>query len=453
MCPGLGLTSQMSGAIQETGLFGKCCVPHLDESLRPQLAPDQVPRRSNGLGLSLETEGKPLMRDRIRGWARALAWGVAVLLLAQIAALPAAAEVRAWLFWHEGCPHCEGARAALADIAEAAPDLVLTEVELGESAEGDTLFDWANAQFGNATSAVPFFIVGEAATVGYSDGLGTADTYRAMIADCRATGCADVLSARAPVKVPGMVAAGEVTLPLIGTVTLADLSLPALTLVLAAVDGFNPCAMWVLAILIGFLLGVEDRRRMWVLGLVFLGATGVMYLAIMAAWLNVVLWLGALAWLRLAVGVAALTAGGYYLKSWWTDPVGVCKVTSPGRRRSITERFRAVVAQPSLLLAALGIAALAVGVNLIELVCSAGIPAVYTQALAMHDLPAAGHYAYLLLYIAVFLLDDTAIFVTAMLTLRFVASAGSYARLSHLVGGVVLIGLGAVMILRPDLLA
>ena len=111
------------------------------------------------------------------------------------------------------------------------------------------------------------------------------------------------------------------------------------------------------------------------------------------------------------------------------------------------------MAQPSLLLAALGIAALAVGVNLIELVCSAGIPAVYTQALAMHDLPAAGHYAYLLLYLAVFLLDDAAILVTALVTLRFVASAGAWTRLSHLVGGVVLMVLGAVMIFRPDLLA
>lgn len=393
------------------------------------------------------------MRDRVIGRANGVARILAVLALLLAAAAPAAAEVRAWLFWHEGCPHCAGARAALSEIAAADPDLVLTEVEVGAGAETDALFDWASTQFGNATSAVPFFIVGEAATVGYSDGLDTAGTYRAMIADCRAAGCADVLSTRAPVRVPGMVTTGEVSLPLIGTVTLADLSLPALTVVLAAVDGFNPCAMWVLAILIGFLLGVEDRRRMWVLGLVFLGATAVMYFAIMAAWLNVVLWLGALAWLRLAVGTAALAAGAWYLKSWWADPAGVCKVTSPGRRRSITDRFRAVVAQPSLLLAALGIAALAVGVNLIELVCSAGIPAVYTQALAMHDLPAAGHYAYLLLYLAVFLLDDAAILVTALVTLRFVASAGAWTRLSHLVGGLVLLVLGAVMIFRPDLLA
>ena len=117
------------------------------------------------------------------------------------------------------------------------------------------------------------------------------------------------------------------------------------------------------------------------------------------------------------------------------------------------ERFRALVEEPSLLTASLGIAALAVVTNMIELVCSAGVPAVYTQLLAMHELPPAAHYGYLLLYIAVFLLDDVVIFVCAMVLLRSVTATGRIARISHLVGGVVLCALGAVMVLRPDLLA
>ena len=242
-------------------------------------------------------------------------------------------------------------------------------------------------------------------------------------------------------------------LPVFGQFNARDASLPVLTVVLAAIDGFNPCAMWVLAILIGFLLGVEDRRRMWTLGLVFLLTTAVMYLAIMAAWLNVVLWLGALAWLRLLVGGVAVAAGIHYLREYWTNPEGVCRVTPAEQRKTITARFRAIVDEPSLFLAALGIAALALAVNLIELVCSAGVPVVFTQVLAMRDLPAMAHYGYLLLYISVFLLDDTAIFVVAMVTMRSVASAGRYARLSHLIGGVVLICLGAILMLRPDLLA
>lgn len=265
------------------------------------------------------------------GGLRVRAGILAALVLAGLmfAAGTATAEVRAWLFWHAGCPHCSGAREALADIAAMTPDLTLTEVEVGRSAEADALFDWASAQFGNTSGAVPFFVVGEGATVGFSSGLETPDTYRAMIDRCRATGCDDVVADRAGGAVPGLVSGGQVTLPVFGAVTLADLSLPVLTVTLAAVDGFNPCAMWVLAILIGFLLGVQDRSRMWLLGCVFLATTGLMYLAVMAAWLNVVLWLGALAWLRLAIGAAAIAAGGYHLKSGWSDPVGVCKVTAP----------------------------------------------------------------------------------------------------------------------------
>jgi hypothetical protein len=255
-----------------------------------------------------------------------------------------------------------------------------------------------------------------------------------------------------PSGAPDQDGGGVITLPVFGDVALESLSLPALTVVLAAVDGFNPCAMWVLALLIGLLLGVEDSRRMWMLGAVFLLATGVMYFAVMAAWLNVVLWLGAVGWIRFAIGALAIGAGVYYLREYWTNPEAVCKVTGAGRKQRFSAAFRAMVDQPSLVLAALGVAVLAVAVNLVELACSAGLPAIYTQALAMHDLPTARYYLYILAYLVIFLFDDTLLFVVAMITLRAAVTTGRYARLSHLVGGVVLLALGAVMVLRPELL-
>jgi hypothetical protein len=112
-----------------------------------------------------------------------------------------------------------------------------------------------------------------------------------------------------------------------------------------------------------------------------------------------------------------------------------------------------MVEQPSLAVAALGVAALAITVNLVELACSAGLPAIYTQALAMHALEPGAYYGYLLLYITVFLLDDTVLFIVAMVTLRAAVTTGRYSRYSHLVGGIVLLVLGAIMVLRPDLLA
>jgi glutaredoxin len=370
----------------------------------------------------------------------------------------ARAETTAYLFWQEGCPHCERARAALDEITAGMPELRLVEIRVGASARNEALFVEALRRLRIETPAVPLFIVGDRHVLGFSPAAGTDQRYRRLLAACAQTTCPDILAAdrfggvRDPAA-PGRPDAGTVDVPLLGQVALADLSLPALTIVLAAVDGFNPCAMWVLAILIGFLLGVADRRRMWTLGAVFLLTTGAMYFAIMAAWLNVVLWIGALSWIRWVIGAVALAAGAHYLREFWTNPEGICRITAAERRASITKRFRAVVEEPSLLLASLGIALLAIGVNLIELVCSAGVPAVFTQVLAMHDLPAAAHYGYLLLYLAVFLLDDTVIFVAAMVTLRSVAATGRFARISHLVGGLVLLGLGALMLLRPDLLS
>ncbi len=391
------------------------------------------------------------------GQAMAKAGRVILLAILMVLCLgpSALAEVKAYLFWQQGCPYCERAKVALAEIGADVPDFTLVQIELGVSAENDALFEKAVERLGIQRPAVPLFVIGDQAVLGFSTGTGTAMRYRGLISGCSAVPCIDLLAAdRVAPRVAGEVPLAQpIEVPFLGAISPATLSLPILTVTLAAVDGFNPCAMWVLAILIGLLLGVEDRWRMWTLGLVFLAATGVMYFAVMAAWLNVILWIGALSWIRLAIGAVAIGAGGYYLREYWTNPEGICRVTPSARRKTIIERFQALVEEPSLLAASLGIALLAIGVNLIELVCSAGIPAIFTQMLAMREVPTATYYGYLMLYLTVFLLDDTAIFVTSMIVLRRVAATGRFARLSHLIGGVVLLALGAVMVLRPDLLA
>jgi hypothetical protein len=374
-----------------------------------------------------------------------------------LSALPVRAEVAVHLFWQQGCPFCALATQELTRIADEDPELTLNRIEVGGVEENDALFLSVVEHFGIDSPGVPLVVIGGRYEIGYA-GNRTLDQYTTMISACRDAPCVDVIAELragaelAPSETQPEDITGIVTLPLVGEVDLSVLSLPVLTVVLAAVDGFNPCAMWVLALLIGLLLGVADHRRMWLLGAVFLLATAAMYFAVMAAWLNVVLWIGAVAWIRVAIGGLAIAAGGYYLREYWTNPEGVCRITPSTRRKTISEAFQSMIEQPSLLVAALGVAALAVGVNLVELVCSAGIPAIYTQALAMHDLPGPSYYGYLMLYLSVFLLDDTVLFVVAMVTLRRAVATGRYARLSHLIGGVVLLSLGAVMVLRPDLL-
>jgi hypothetical protein len=385
-----------------------------------------------------------------------------------LASGPTAAQndgVTAHIFWREGCSYCARAKEAVAEIGQRVEGLRVEEIELGVTPENDALFYKMLTLFEAPDAAIPFVVIGEGHVVGFAGGGRSVGVYEGLIERCLIAGCVDLTSemrrlsdiaaGRTETRTAGLpaVSAGppaSVTIPWLGAVALTDLSLPMLTVVLAGIDGFNPCAMWVLVLLIGLLVGVADSRRMWTLGLIFLLATGAMYFAVMAAWLNVVLWIGAVIWLRIAIGALAVGAGLYYLREYWTNPGGLCRVTGSGTRRRFTDAFRSVVEQPSLPIAALGIAALAIAVNLIELVCSAGVPAIYTQMLAMHDLTIATYYGYLALYLLVFLLDDAAIFVTAMITLRAATSTGRYARGSHLIGGAVLLGLGGVMLLRPE---
>jgi hypothetical protein len=185
----------------------------------------------------------------------------------------------------------------------------------------------------------------------------------------------------------------------------------------------------------------------------FLLTSAIVYFAFMAAWLNVFLLLGSLPWIRAGIGVFAIGAGGYHLWEFIRTPPAACPVTSPGQHQRIMERLKAAVGQRSFILGIAGIIVLAAAVNLIELLCSAGIPAVYTQVLAQSNLPPAAYYGYLLLYIVIFLLDDIIVFVTAMVTLRAVGLTAAYARYSHLIGGVVLGGVGVLMLLKPEWLS
>ncbi len=386
---------------------------------------------------------------------------------------PAAAPqstVHVYLFWSPTCPHCARARRFLRSILPTIPGARLHSYQLDSNEGREAAFVALSLRYRNDPPAIPLVIIGDYAFVGYADDATTGREMEQRIRHCLMKPCKDPVpeilvqatgkgvhdleppplsdARHVRPKLPD-----EVYIPGWGSIETRTLSLPMLTIVLGAVDGFNPCAMWVLVFLIGLLLGLEDRARMWAYGGVFLLTSGAVYFAFMAAWLNVFLLVGSLNWIRWSVGVFALGAGGYYLREFVHNPEAVCKVGSPGEKQRIMDRLRPAVTERSFVMAIAGIMVLAVAVNMIELLCSAGIPAVYTQVLALSDLSPAAYFGYLTLYIAVFMLDDALIFVAAMLTLHVTGLAGAYARWSHLVGGLALIAIGVLLIFRPEWLA
>lgn len=386
-----------------------------------------------------------------------------VFILFWLLALPVCGqekEVAIYFFWSKTCPHCAQEKAFLSKLAQEKPQVELKsfEVSAGESIK---LLQKAGEVLKADTRWVPFAVVGNQYFSGYTSDETTGQQIEQAVESALEHGCPDIFQDSATSAPDACPSEGfqkkepipeTITLPILGNLKTKDVSLPALTIILGVLDGFNPCAMWALLFLISLLLGMKDRKRMWILGTAFIATSAFVYFLFMAAWLNLFLFLGFIVWVRIIVGLIALSASVYNLREYYVNREATCKVTGHTKRREIFTKLKEVTQRKEFFFALVGIILLAFAVNLVELVCSAGLPAVYTQALALSHLPSWQYYSYLLLYIFFFMIDDLFVFFGAMMTLHAVGIESKYARLSHLIGGLVMLLIGLLMIFKPELL-
>ena len=92
---------------------------------------------------------------------------------------------------------------------------------------------------------------------------------------------------------------------------------------------------------------------------------------------------------------------------------------------------------------------LAIIVNLIELLCSLGLPMMYTEILSVNNISGNSYYRYILLYIIFFILDDLIVFIISMITLKSTAISSKYNKYSHLIGGIIMLIIGLLLIFKP----
>jgi hypothetical protein len=208
--------------------------------------------------------------------------------------------------------------------------------------------------------------------------------------------------------------------------------------------------MWVLLFLVSLLVGMRDKVRMWTLGSAFIVASAVVYFLFMVAWLNLIIFLGFIIWVRVIIGLVALGGGIYSVREYWTNKEVSCKVTGDKKRQFVFEKLKGLAKNKNFLLALGGIIILAFAVNLVELICSAGLPAVFTQVLALSNLASWQYYLYILIYIFFFMLDDLFVFFVAMITLQITGLTTKYTRYTRLVGGIIMVILGILLIFRPE---
>lgn len=369
---------------------------------------------------------------------RSILIGLLAVLAAATGAMAAAPErTTLEVFVRDGCPHCRDAKAYLDELARARPDVdvVYRRVDADAAARAD-LERWTRAA-GRWPPGVPTFVAHGKVLVGF----GTPEQSGPLLGRL-----IDAQAAHA--AMPGDAATG-VEAPLLGAVSVERLGLPLFTLTLGLLDGFNACAMWVLLVLLALLLNLRDRRRMALIAGTFVLVSGAVYYAFMAAWLNVFLVIGLSDALRWTLVALASFAGLVALKDYFAPGRGVSLSIPESAKPGLYARMRGVLHAPALGGSLLAVAALALVVNFVELLCTAGLPAVYTAVLAQQGLSTPAHYAYLGLYIAGYIADDTVMVTLAVLTLgnyRLTERAGAALKL---LSGATMLGLALVLALRP----
>ena len=370
--------------------------------------------------------------------------------------------INIYLFYGDGCPHCAAEKEFLNSIEDKYDNVELIYYEVWKDEDNRNFLNQVKSSMEITRTGVPVTIIGETAIVGYSEAVDgkieraikfyTENEYYDVVLAVK-----DGTYVKSEDDVDEFLEQEEesdeeatVDVPLIGKINLKNVSLTTAALVLGLVDGFNPCAMWVLLFLISMLIGMKNKKRMRIIGLTFLGSSAFVYMLMMLSWLNIAVSISTSLILRNIIALIAIGGGIVNLYNFFKHQDSGCSVVDEKKRKSVFDRIKKFTKEKSLVLALIGTIALAFSVNIIELACSAGLPLVYTQLLAINEIQGFSAFLYVLLYIIFFLLDDMIIFFAAMKTMEVTGISTKYSKYSHLIGGILMVVIGILLIFKPE---
>lgn len=349
-------------------------------------------------------------------------------------------------FWGEGCPHCERAKLYLNDVHRRFPRLEIRSYEVLHNERNLQLLMTMSSKLGTEAKGVPTFIIAEKMFDGFSD-----DTRQLLENEISRHAAAPLLPA-APASPVATGAAGTLTLPLVGSISTEKLSLPVIALAIATLDSFNPCAFFVLLFLLSLMVHAHSRRKMALIGGVFVFFSGLVYFLFMAAWLNLFLVTGHLAWITTLAAAAALAIAAVNIKDFFLFEKGISLVIPEHAKPRLFEKMRFLVHTGTLPAMLAGTIVLALAANSYELLCTAGFPMVFTRLLTLRELAPSAYYLYLGLYNIVYVIPLAVIVGIFTVTLGSRKLTEWQGRILKLVSGFMMFSLGFVLLLKPSLL-
>lgn len=355
---------------------------------------------------------------------------------AAVAAVNRENSSRLVVFVRPGCPYCERGKQFVIELQGRRPALQVWMRDISQDPQAlQELNDLAH-RFGIRPIGVPAFYLHGQLLVGF-DSAATTGKEIELLLDRPAT----------------LEESTIVDVPFFGPVNYRTLGLPLFTIMLGLIDGFNPCAMWVLLFLLSMLLNLRDRKKMFLIGGVFVLVSGLVYFAFMVAWLNLFLWIGFSPITLFVLGAIAATLGLVNVKDFLVFGQGPSVGIPAAAKPPIYRRVREILYAENVFGALTAVVLLAFLVNTVELVCTAGIPALFTRLLTLSALPTWAYYGYLVLYNVAYMADDSLMLAIAVVTLSSEKLQERGARWLKLVSGVVMVVLGLILMLMPEWLA
>jgi thiol-disulfide isomerase/thioredoxin len=441
---------------------------------------------------------KSIARHLVLPLILAVLWLGTVAPAAAAPAPQSASPVVIYFFWGDGCPHCAAAKPFLAELAKKYPHVTIRDYEVWYVEANREPFFRMAAKFGFEPSAVPTIFIGDRYWVGYAE-VPFAREIEETVAACTATGCPDagagVLAPLptatplptptptvTPVGAPAAVAAasndastpvvssaalageaaaaaspppvsGMTTLPWIGAVDLAAQPLAMSTALIAFVDGFNPCSVWVLTMLLALTLHTGSRRKVFIIGLVFLTVTAAVYALFIAGLFTMFTILPFTGWIQVIVALVALFFAAVNIKDYFWYKEGISFTIADEQKPGIYRRMRGVMNAGDSLPALIGATiVMAAGVSLVEFSCTAGFPVLWSNLVASQEVTTLTFLLLLLLYMLIYQLDEIAIFLGAVFSLRATRLEEKQGRILKLISGLLMLALAIVMLVDPNLM-
>jgi thiol-disulfide isomerase/thioredoxin len=372
--------------------------------------------------------------------------------------------VNVYYFWGDGCPVCVQQRAFLDQLAQRFDGVRVQAFEVWYDAENRALLEAFSGAFGRPVTGVPVTFIGEHSWVGFNQAMGQQMT--ASVENYRTYAAPDAADRLRPEEREGLVAPPSapapapmddaiIQIPLLGAIDLSHQPLLVATLLIAFIDGFNPCSLWVLALLLGVVINTRSRTKVLLVGTTFLFVTAAAYGLFIAGIFSVFSYIAYLDWIRVLVALLALGFALVNIKDYFAYKQGISLTISDEHKPGIYSRIRNVMqARGSIPATLAATGGLALGVTLVELPCTAGLPVLWTNLLTGAGVATmtAAFGALLAIYILMYLSLELLIFGGVVVTMRVGRFEERAGRILKLVGGSVMLALAYAMLWLPHAL-